>query len=406
AYESGRMLSFSAVTKRSMSGLSIVRMRLSWYSTFWNGTGSLKYRPGSSMTSRISPSAYLTANWRWSTTNRHDWSSSPAITSATMMERSRFMRFCPIRASAERVAVAAAQGLAAGVRVVVRRGAARRRRGRGGRRLLSRRVGRYRGAGRPHQLVEREIKQVVALAAVDQHLRRIGEDLLHGLDVQALARDTRGLLVFLEHLHEALGIALGARDRARAVALGLLLEPGRHTLRPRHDVVGVGDPVIDQALPVLRRLVGVREGLLDLLRWLDLLDGDVDHGGAEAVAVEDRLHQRKRVARDQVLLLVQHAVDPRAADHLAHRGLAGLADDLAGLSAQVVVEEIVARRADAELHRELHVDDALVTGQHERLAQVLVARIAPIPDLDGAQLLGADELVNLDRVRQPPRQAS
>src|SRR5690606_29010565 len=57
---------------------------------------------------------------------------------------------------------------------------------------------------------------------------------------------------------------------------------------------------------------------------------------------------------------------------------------------------------DPELHRELHVDDALVAGQHEGLAQVLVARIAAIADLDRAQLLRADDLVGFDRVRQPP----
>src|SRR5690606_19030145 len=404
-YESRRMLSFSAVTKRSMSGLSIVRIRLSWYSTFWNGTGSLKYRPGSSITSRISPSAYLTANWRWSTTKRHDWARSPAITSATMMESSRFMGRFRVGLSAERVAIAAAQGLAAGVGVVVGRGAARRRRRRGAGRLLPRRIRRDGGAGRAHQLVEREVQQAATLAAVHHDLRRVGEDLLHGLDVQALARDLRRLLVFLEHLQEARGVTLGARHRARAVALGLLLEPRRHTLRPRDHVVRIGDTLVDQALAVLGRLVGVRKGLLDLLGRLDLLDGDVHHRGAEAVAVQDRLHQREGVPGDEVLLLVEHAVDPRTADHLAHGRLPGLAHDLARLPAEVVVEEVVARRADPVLHRELHVDDALVARQHERLAQVLVARIATVADLDRAQLLRAHQLVHLDRERQPPGQA-
>ena len=50
-------LSFSDVMKRSLSDVSIVRMRLSKYRTFWNGGGSLKYNPGVSMTRRISPSA-------------------------------------------------------------------------------------------------------------------------------------------------------------------------------------------------------------------------------------------------------------------------------------------------------------------------------------------------------------
>src|SRR5690606_1803567 len=187
-YESRRMLSFSAVTKRSMSGLSIVRIRLSWYSTFWNGAGSLKYRPGSSITSRISPSAYFTANWRWSTTKTDERNSSPATTSTTRMESSRFMDWCPIRGSAQRVAIAAAQGFAAGIGEVVRRTAARRRRRRSRRGLVAarRRIGDRRGTGRADQLVERQVEQVAALA-VDEDLRCIGEDFLHRFDVQAIA---------------------------------------------------------------------------------------------------------------------------------------------------------------------------------------------------------------------------
>jgi hypothetical protein len=40
-----------------VSGLSRVWMRLSRKTTFWNGGGSLNFRPGSVMTSLISPSA-------------------------------------------------------------------------------------------------------------------------------------------------------------------------------------------------------------------------------------------------------------------------------------------------------------------------------------------------------------
>ncbi|CPJ04867.1 Uncharacterised protein [Bordetella pertussis] len=41
---------------RSASLDSMVRMRLSSVTTFWNGGGALKYRPGSLMTWRTSPS--------------------------------------------------------------------------------------------------------------------------------------------------------------------------------------------------------------------------------------------------------------------------------------------------------------------------------------------------------------
>ena len=50
-------LFFSAVKIGRVSGLSSVWMRLSRKTTFWNGGGSLNFRPGSVMTSLISPSA-------------------------------------------------------------------------------------------------------------------------------------------------------------------------------------------------------------------------------------------------------------------------------------------------------------------------------------------------------------
>jgi hypothetical protein len=50
-------LFFSAVKIGRVSGLSSVWMRRSRKTTFWNGGGSLTFRPGSVITSLISPSA-------------------------------------------------------------------------------------------------------------------------------------------------------------------------------------------------------------------------------------------------------------------------------------------------------------------------------------------------------------
>ena len=50
-------LFFSAVKMARVSVLSSVWMRLSRNTTFWNGGGSLAFRPGSVITSLISPSA-------------------------------------------------------------------------------------------------------------------------------------------------------------------------------------------------------------------------------------------------------------------------------------------------------------------------------------------------------------
>ena len=56
-YQSITTRCFSAVSIGSGSRLDSVSRRLSMYDTFWNGGGSLKFRPGSVITSLIWPSA-------------------------------------------------------------------------------------------------------------------------------------------------------------------------------------------------------------------------------------------------------------------------------------------------------------------------------------------------------------
>ena len=56
-YQSITTRCFSAVSMGSVSMLESVSSRLSMYDTFWNGGGSLKFRPGSVMTCLIWPRA-------------------------------------------------------------------------------------------------------------------------------------------------------------------------------------------------------------------------------------------------------------------------------------------------------------------------------------------------------------
>ena len=79
-------------------------------------------------------------------------------------------------------------------------------------------------------------------------LRDVAVDLLHGVDVHAVARHLRRLLVFGEHRREALRVALGLRDDARLVALGLLAQARRRALRLRDHVAGVGLAFVLQAV--------------------------------------------------------------------------------------------------------------------------------------------------------------
>src|SRR5690606_28995360 len=64
-------------------------------------------------------------------------------------------------------------------------------------------------AGPLHELAERQVEQVAAGFLVDDHLAGGAEDLLHGLEVEAIARDLRRALVFREDLAEARAVALG-----------------------------------------------------------------------------------------------------------------------------------------------------------------------------------------------------
>ncbi|MNT95004.1 hypothetical protein D3C72_2368010 [compost metagenome] len=73
-------------------------MRLSRYSTFWNGGGSLKYRPGVLMTSLTSPRAKTTAYLRWSTTNTVEDKSMIAIKPAIRAATIRFISGSPVHA--------------------------------------------------------------------------------------------------------------------------------------------------------------------------------------------------------------------------------------------------------------------------------------------------------------------
>ena len=64
---------------------------------------------------------------------------------------------------------------------------------------------------------KRHVDDVAATGTVD-HFRVVGQHLLHRFQPQALARDIRRGLVFLEDLVEAGGVALGAGDALSLVA--------------------------------------------------------------------------------------------------------------------------------------------------------------------------------------------
>src|SRR6266581_2661929 len=218
------------VRKRSGSASSKVRMRMSNRRTFCS-SGHLKCRPGRCTTSVTSPSWNTIAFWRWSTVNSvPDASSATTIRMATTGPRA--LMGDSLRFSLALSPVAVAERLAR-----ARPGIRRRRLGGP---LRGLRLGERPRARLLHDLVERQVQQAAGAAVVHHDLVGRGQDLLHGVDVDALAGDGRRLRVLGEHLLEARGVALGARDHALLVALGLLQQARRRAARARNDVVRIG----------------------------------------------------------------------------------------------------------------------------------------------------------------------
>ena len=122
------------------------------------------------------------------------------------------------------------------------------------------------------QLVERQVgHDALAGLAVEDDLVGAAEHPLHGLEIHALARDVGRLLVFLVDLEEARRLAGGLGDRLLLVAFGALQDALGLAARLRHDLVGVGEGLVLQALLVGARGLHVAERVDHLRRRIDLL---------------------------------------------------------------------------------------------------------------------------------------
>ena len=204
-----------------------------------------------------------------------------------------------------------------------------RRRGRARGRELG--CGRRRDGGRSallEQLVERQIEEIAAGLLVDQHLARVAEHHLHGVDVEALAGDSGRLRVFGEDLPEARRVAFRPLHDRGEVAVRFFEEPRRVAARARHDVVGIRLSFVAEAVAVLARLHRVVECRLHLVRRLDALQRDFLYEDARFIAVEHVLHQLLGGFGDLLAAFVEHEVHLRLADDLAHCRLGDKLDDL------------------------------------------------------------------------------
>src|SRR6185503_9340050 len=161
------------------------------------------------------PTWNFKACWRVSTVNTD---MRITITATTARINSKFRRGPMAQSSLTSLALARAHA---------RAWRARRRSVR--RRLLPRR--RQRAA--LHELIERQVQQVVAALRVDQHFRGGLQYLFQGFDVDALARHGRRLLILGEDLREPVGLALGIGNDLSPIRLGILPAPRRFAARSR-----------------------------------------------------------------------------------------------------------------------------------------------------------------------------
>ena len=252
-----------------------------------------------------------------------------------------------------------------------------------------------RGLRELHQFIERQVDQVVAAAfLIHQYLGGVGQDLLHGILIKAFASHLGGFAVLRQHLLESRRLALGVGDHPLLIAEGFLMQTRGHTACLGDDIVGIGLTFVLEPLAILAGLDGVIEGGLHLFGRLGVLQVDLADADAGLVAVEDVLHQFGGPHGDLGTTFVEDKIHAALADDFAHGRLRCL---LHGVVRAAVVEQVVFRILDCVLNRELQIDDVLVIGQHQHLAQHLGLDVVVIADFDGAHLLDVDHQHFLDR---------
>ena len=228
------------------------------------------------------------------------------------------------------------------------------------------------------------------------------EDLLHRVQIQTIPRDLRGFGVLLQDGLEPAGITGCHRDHTLLVSIRFLEQSGGSPASLGNDVIGIGAALVDETLAILCRFVGVLKRCLNLFGRLHLLNRHVHHAHPGFVAVKDVLHQFLGDLGNLLLLFVQDLIDLASSHRLAHGGLSALADDLLGLRARIVVEQPGLRITNPVLHCVLHIDNALIAGEDQRLFEDLVFDVAAITHLELTQLLDVHQFVGLDRRWKTP----
>ena len=214
--------------------------------------------------------------------------------------------------------------------------------------------------------IERQERHQPLQPVVHHQRRRVGQDVLHRLEVHAPQRHVLRRLIGRQHREEALRLPGRLGDRGQPGALPFRHDACRITAGARHDVVAIGFGLVAQAFGVGVGALHVDEAFHHLGRRIDLLQlhlGDLDAG---LVVVEDLLRLVQHVVLDLRAQFGQRRLDRGAPDHLAHRAFRHRLDDQGRVAR---VEQVADRVADLPEHREVDVDDVLIAGEHQALFQ-------------------------------------
>ena len=186
-------------------------------------------------------------------------------------------------------------------------------------------------------------------------------DVLQGLDIDAAARDLRGLAVFRQQGAEPGGIAFRFIDPLEPVAVGLTDALILLALGQRDHLVVIAPGFVDQFLFLLLGLVDLVERLLHRLGRVDVLQLHLVDADPHCVFGREFLHLGQRFRFDFLAADGNHLVHGAIADDFPHHGFGNIAQ---GFTRLPHLEQEFNGIRDAVLHHPFHQCGIQVTGYH------------------------------------------
>src|ERR1700738_3117474 len=202
-----------------------------------------------------------------------------------------------------------------------------------------------------------------------------GHDVLQGLDVDAEARNNRGLDVFRQQGTEPSDIAFRFIDPLEPVALGLADPLILLALGQRDHLVVIAPSFVDQLLFLLLGLVDLVERRLHRFGRIDVLQLHLIDADPHCVFGRERLHLGQRLRFDFLSADGNHLVHGAIADDLLHDGFGKSAEGSPRFSN---VEKEFDGIGDTVLNYPFHQYGVQVTRHHLRFSLAVTGNLIRI----------------------------